>query len=335
MKGTGNEKDRARDDVLEELFRHASVRERPPVDAEQAIRASLHEDWRRITNQRRRRRYGLALAAAASVALVVIVAGPLFEGPGVKESGVRVAEVERLKGRAYLHSPGDHVPTELGATSALKTGQLVATAHRAGMAVRWRNGIALRIDQNSRVRMDTPEGILIEAGRIYIDTRSLVDSGSQLEVATPAGPVRHAGTRYMVAVQAGKTSVSVREGRVLLVDSGLAVAAGEKLVASAGSGPRREAVAVHGEAWAWADELSEPVTTDGRSVSELLAWTGRETGRTVEFGSLEAERLAQETRLVGDLAVEPTQVLALISQSTDLLVEVVDGVIKVRLDEKP
>ena len=335
MKGTDKGNDRGRDKALEELFRHATVRERPPPHAEQAVRESLREDWRRSVTRRRRRRYVLAAAAAASIALVFVIAGPLLPLRDTVEPGVRVAEVERLQGRVSLQATADASAVEVGTPSVLETGQLLSTAHRAGVAVRWHNGIELRIDQNSRVRLESPGGVAMEAGRIYIDTSEAVDGDSVLEVQTPIGPIRHHGTRYMVAVQLGTTRVSVREGSVLLVESGVTANSGERLVAREAGGPRRESVSVNGEAWAWADELAEPVSTGGRSVAELLAWAGRETARSVEFESDEAEQLAQETRLVGDVAVDPVQALVLISQSTDLVAEVVAGVIVVRLDAAP
>jgi ferric-dicitrate binding protein FerR (iron transport regulator) len=332
MKGTDNKENRAREDVLEELFRHATVREQPPTEAEQAIRESLHRQWKDMTRQRKRWKYRMAFAVAASLMLAAVAATMLFQGPGAETPAVRVAEIQLIKGTAYRRSaPGEPV-NELTGAAPLETGQEVSTAHGSGLALRWKNGITLRLDQNSRIWLDTAEQIELAAGRIYVDTGSTSDSVAALVLATPAGPVRHVGTRYMVAVNFGATSVSVREGRVLFGEAGATASAGEKLVEDAAGNQRREDIPVYGDAWLWAEGLAQPVSPEGRSVTELLDWIGRETGRAVEYASPDAARLAAETRLHGDVGLEPMQALQLISRSTDLAAELVDGKIVIRAD---
>lgn len=332
MRGTENNEERAREEVLEELFRHATARERPPADAEQVTREALHGQWQAMTRRRKRRKYAVGLAAAASLMLAAVAATLLFQGPGGTAPAVRAADVQLVKGSAYRYDAPGGQASELAAPSLLETGQEVATAYGGGLALRWVNGITLRLDQNSRIRLSSAEEIELTAGRVYVDTGNAAGSTAEFVLATPAGPVRHVGTRYMVAVNFGATSVSVREGRVLFGAGGASAVAGEKLVEDAAGEQRRESTPVYGEDWEWAESLAEPVSPEGRSVSELLDWIGRETGRAVEYASPEAKRLAEETRLHGDVGLEPMQALQLISRSTDLAVEVLDGTIVVRTD---
>jgi ferric-dicitrate binding protein FerR (iron transport regulator) len=328
MKSTDHDEAFAREEVLEELFSHATLRERPPADTERAIRETLHGQWKIMARSRNRRR-GLALAAAASVALVVVVAGFLFNGHTGPQAGLDAASVERLRGRVSLHleHDGPVIPLEPGA--ALSTAQAVSTAHGAGLALRWHNGIAVRLDQNSRVFFTSQQNMELVAGRVYVDTSGVEDDAQALWLSTPAGPVQHVGTRYMVAVHLGATSVSVREGQVRVGSDRVLASAGEKLRVNASGQQRTESIAVYGDDWQWADTLAEPVSSAGRSVAELLAWIGDETGRSVQYDSPRAERLAAETRLHGDIALEPMQTLELITKSTDLVAEVLEGTIVV------
>lgn len=329
MKGTENKQGQAGQDLLEELFRHVEAREQPPHDDEQAIRASLHEQWAEMTRYRRRRRRRLYLAAAASLAVAVIAGSILFRSPVPATPTKEVASVELLKGSVVVQDLGSEVVFNLAMLDPLKTSQRVSTPHGAGLAALWQNGIALRVDQNSRFLIVSPSEIELHSGRVYIDTDKAAMSEAPLTLSTPAGLVRHVGTRYMVAVNLGSTSVSVREGQVLLGDNGAAASGGEKLVVSSSGELRRESISVFGDTWQWTEVLAAPFAADGRTVSELLDWVGHESGRNVEYASPAAQRLADETHLHGDIALEPMKALSLLTQTTDLETDVRAGTIVV------
>lgn len=329
MKGTESKKDRAREDVLEELFQHASARERPPRETEQAIRASLHGQWKDMTQGRRRLQRRWLFAAAASILIAVFAGSAIFRSPVQVVAEIEVASVEVVRGKVSVGSTAEEDVSSLASLDLLETGQQLSTAHEAGFSAFWQNGIALRVDQNSRVRIISETEIQLASGRVYVDTSRIGSSSADLFVSTPAGPVRHVGTRYMVAVNLGSTSVSVREGQVLLGDDQNTAAAGERLVRSASGARRRETIPVFGDSWQWTEDLALPFASDGRTVAEFLAWVGHETGRTVRYASPVAESLAAETELHGDIDIEPMQALELVMQSTDLTSEVMQGTILV------
>lgn len=331
MTGTENRKDRMREQVLEDLFRQASVRERPALEDEQQIRASLREQWLDMTKGRRRRNR-LFFAAAASIAIAVFSATMSMRAPTTMEPGIEVASVEVIKGDIRVRSAADDSGSSLVAQEMLETGQEVSTAHGAGLLAFWRNGISLRIDQNSRVKVTSETELQLISGRVYIDTHGAHGPSAGLSLVTPAGLVRHVGTRYMVAVNLGSTRVSVREGQVLLGDGDEAAEGGERLVFSASGEHRREAVSTYGEDWSWAENLAQPFASDGRTVSEFLSWVGRESGRVIQYASPVAESLAGETRLRGDIDLGPMQALELVMQGTDLDSDLQDGTIVVSAD---
>lgn len=330
MKGAKNPHEQAREDVLQELFRHASPRKRPPSGGEREIRESLHAQWSAMTQRRKMKRRSL-FAAAASVAVAAIAATAILESPEAPVPGTPVAEVLLTRGHASI-SPRDGSPgNRLSAGDGLATGGEVKTAPGGGLALRWHSGITLRLDQESHARLLSPTRAELLAGRIYVDTSD--GPTAELSFKTPAGPVRHEGTRYMVGVISGTTSLSVREGRVLLGEDG--ASAGEQLIVSATGEQRREAIEPYGEQWAWTEHLVTPIETDGRTVAELLAWAGMETGRSVEYASNEARRLAEQAVMHGDIGREPKNVLKLIMETTDLKAEISDGVIVVAVGASP
>ena len=218
---------------------------------------------------------------------------------------------------------------------ALETGQQVSTAHEAGFSALWQNGVVLRVDQNSRVRLISETGIQLVSGRVYVDTSRAGSSSVGPFVSTPAGPVRHVGTRYMVAVNLGSTSVSVRAGSVLFGDDQEAASSGERLVLGASGERRREVIPIYGDHWQWTEDLVQPFDSDGRTVVEFLTWVERETGRTVHYASPVVQSLAAETRLRGEIDLGPMPALELVMQSTDLKSEVVQGTILVSQGSPP
>ena len=215
MTGTDKKIEQEREEALEELFRHAEPRKRPPPETERSIRDSLHDQWSAMTQRRKMRRRGL-FAAAATLAIAVLASGILYDRPQSPEPGHHVADVVLARGHSSLLSHAGGPGVRITANMALKTGQEIRTAPGGGLAIGWSNGIALRLDQESRVLLLDQDHTRLLSGRVYIDTSDARGTANEFRVLTPAGPVRHVGTRYMVGVLAGATSVSVRDGQVLL-----------------------------------------------------------------------------------------------------------------------
>jgi hypothetical protein len=88
---------------------------------------------------------------------------------------------------------------------------------------------------------------------------------------------------------------------------------------------------VHGAAWQWAEALAAPYASDGRSLADFLGWVGRETGHRVEYASTDAAHAAANAELRGKVEMEPMRALQSVVQTSDLLAEVDDGIITVRL----
>ena len=329
MKGTlQNEKNT---DRLAELFRHASARERPPADDELTIRQALHTQWSHMTRQRKRRKTMITLAAAASAVIAVMVG---IRMPPVSDSApslTQLAAVEKTLGMVQITSSDGSLQRPDSAT-ALMSGQQIVTSSDSRMALRWLNGESIRLDENTELILNSSDEISLQAGQIYLDTGQ-AEANRELTVSTPAGRVRHLGTRYMTTVSGDVTSVSVREGQVSVEVKGVETVAdqGVRLTVDTAGASSLGSVSSYGPMWQWTEELAPAFSSGGRSMLQFLDWVAHESGRVVEFASTEAERLARDTDLRGRIDMEPMRALEAILLTSDLVAEVDAGTIVVRL----
>jgi hypothetical protein len=64
--------------------------------------------------------------------------------------------------------------------------------------------------------------------------------------------------------------------------------------------------------------VAPPFQTDGRKVGDFLTWFAAQTGRTVVFGSTEAERVAREHVIRGSIDLPLLQELSAVLAIADL-----------------
>ena len=327
MKGTQQHKNQK--DKVAELFRHASARERPPAEDELAIRQALHAEWSGMTRQRNRRKALFTLAAAASAVLAVMIG--IRMAPEPAPSLAQLAVVEKSVGVVRVNS-SDGSFQSLDSATALVAGQQIVTRGDSRMALRWLNGESIRLDENTELTLNSAGEVTLQAGQIYLDTDQ-AGANKELYILTPAGRVRHLGTRYMTTVSGGVTSVSVREGKVSVDVRGVesVAARGDRLTVDAQGVSSRGSVSSYGPEWQWTEELAPAFSSDGRTMAQFLDWVAHESGRVVEFASSDAERLASDTQLRGRINLGPMRALEAVLQTSDLVAEVNAGTIVVRL----
>lgn len=318
-------------DVLEELFRHATARQRPPAADEKEIRDALHEQWRGMTTRRRRRGMALSLAAAASLILAVLVGYRVQQDTGPVAPPVPLATVYKVNGSVFVHSSNNTPAVRAVASGTVFSGQKIVTGLGSRLALHWQDGSSLRIDENTEVELK-PDGVVtLVSGQLYVDTGSVQLSAAPLVIMTPAGPVTHLGTQYMTRVSGEETRISVREGRAALLVDGVDIVAahGEQLVVETSGERSRRPVETWGPLWEWTQSLAPGFELDGRTLSDFLEYIGRESGRTIEYESPVAEQVAAETRLHGSVEIEPVRALDVLLQTTDLVSEIRGGAIVV------
>ncbi len=322
------------DDQLHTLFQHAGAREKPLGEVEQAARDTLHAQWHQTVARRKRRRILAGLAVAATVVIALGAVIRLTVGPPAPGAAIQLAVVDNLLGTAQVHEDGANAKSEsLGMDSRLRSRQVVETGVDSATALRWAHGQSIRLDENTRIRLDSSSGIWLDHGRIYVDTANRASGAESLTIATPAGLVRHVGTQYMTAVSLAGTTVSVRSGKVALQLSGTdhPVARGEQLTIS-GDGVRSvRQIDPWGDSWQWVESITPAFDSDGKSIADLIEWVASETGHSVEYASFDAEKQARQTVLRGRLELEPMKALTMITQTSGMEAQVSHGLIMVSL----
>jgi ferric-dicitrate binding protein FerR (iron transport regulator) len=287
----------ADDSSIETLVRLAGERDAPSAQAFDRARAAAFASWReglRATeNARSRPRRGVWWAAAAA-SLSLALGGAWYwsaSRPGI------VARVAAVSGDVRLSGARAGIPAE---DRAVLAGQTIDT--RSGRVALAFGALSLRVDRDTRLRLDAPDRVALLEGSIYVDSGG-VNAATALSIATPAGDVRHIGTQFLVNVAGRVTSVRVREGRVTLgaQGAGHAVSAGEKLEVDGARSQLVGAQVSHGAEWEWAAMITPAFDVENRPLAEFLAWLAREHGWQLSYADATQQSRAQFVRLHGSL----------------------------------
>lgn len=313
--------DTAEEATLAALLRAAGKREVPPEAFAKNLRAALHDEWQSGVEQRRLRRTRWQWGGAAAAAIAVMgVAVSLWLSAPADEAIARIVQVA-----------GDG-PLAADATNSVVAGDRLVTGEGSRLAVVFADGIAVRLDELTEVRVDRRDSLTVSRGAVYIDAGGR-GTGSALRVQTPYGSVRHLGTQYEVRLLEGSLSVSVREGRISLdrEDASLQGAAGEQLLVSSSGNVQRQPIAADAPAWDWIAGVTPSYEIDNRPLPEFLAWAGRELGREVVFATPAAEAQAGQVVLRGAVTgLTPDQAVDAVLVSTTLRAERTPGRLTIR-----
>ncbi len=332
------------DASLEALFEHASRRPLPPEEDRQTVMAAVHQEWQAVSRSRRLRRNmaGLAVAASTILAIGLLV----FQKPEISTplQPVPVAVVEKANGQVrVMNDDAGGAGVDAAVGTLLLHGQVISTGNQSGLALRLDIGIDLRIDQNSEFRLSNGRNIDLRAGRIYVDTQAgnspypVQGSGKSLVINTQRGAVTHTGTQFMVTMMASELTVSVREGRVEVSDSGrpgatpLQVSRGQLLAIAADGERELGTVEPHGENWQWAEDLGAGFVLDGRTMTDFFDWVASESGLEIRYASEEALSMSEKTVLHGKIELPATRALDVVLMSSDLSATIESGVITISL----
>jgi ferric-dicitrate binding protein FerR (iron transport regulator) len=177
------------------------------------------------------------------------------------------------------------------------------TASRASLQVS--DGTSVRIDRTSRVRFVSHSAIELLSGAAYVAT----SAGSRgLEVRTPMGAVRDAGTQFEVRLLGASLRVRVRTGRVELrrgTNVTAAAAGTEATLTTSGAAIRQ--VTPFGSEWAWTVGLAPTFSIEGRPLRVFLEHTAHEEGWTVRYSDRAAAEAAARIILHGSVDGLPAE----------------------------
>jgi len=133
--------------------------------------------------------------------------------------------------------------------------------------------------------------------------------------------VRHLGTQYQVRQTARAVDVSIREGRIEVVNvNGDAIAsAGEHLRILGDGSIERTTITSNDPRWQWASQAAPLFEIDNRTLAAFLDWVARETGRSVVYATPQARVTAEAVKLHGSIAgLDPDAALAAVLSTTEL-----------------
>lgn len=310
-----------RDELLDSLFQYASTRPRAPAKDEEAIRTATHAEWKKITGQRKRKRNLAVFGLAASLVLSVILVSFLKEQAPVDVNPEQLATVELQTGDIFVHDmQGANSTARRLANVTLHAGQVISTNTNTRLALNWKTGESIRLDENSEIALVSGSEIELLAGRIYVDTRESTQSGASFAIRTFAGFIQHLGTQYLAGINDKTVTLAVREGQVSLSAeaSDLTVNKGELASINPAGKTKVTNVETFGSLWEWTNLVTPELKLDGLSVFDFIQWAGRETGREVQFSDAAIRKLSKETRLRGSVNLAPDLALELILETSDI-----------------
>lgn len=308
---------------IETLVRLAGERDAPSAEGAARARAAAFAAWQQglvapSESPRSPTRRVAWWAAAAGV--MALASGGAWYWSASRP--VIVARVASVSGDATLSGAG--VDTPLPDSTVLAGQSIDSRSGRVALAF---GGLSLRIDRDTRLRLDSPDRVTLLAGNVYVDSGG-VNASTALSIATPAGNVSHIGTQFLVTVAGGVTRVQVREGRVTLESGKTAheVSAGERLEIEGARVQRLGAQVSHGVEWEWAAAIAPGFEVENRPLAEFLAWIAREHGWQLRYADGTEQSRAQSVRLHGSLeGLEANTMLDRVSMITGIPLALRDG----------
>jgi len=240
-----------------------------------------------------------AFAAAAGV---VLIAGGLVMfrttatvPPAPATPRAIIASVETMSGGA-IGEDGRF----LEAGAPLRAGDAMETARGATASLRW-GAATLRMDGGTRVRLDSPLGLFLDRGAVYV-----ASNGSRVVVGTPLGDVHDVGTEFEVRLDHDAMRIRVREGRIDLRRNGVShsAAAGVELAADARGNVAQRAIPRSGDEWDWIVRAAPAITLEGRTLRSVVDSVCHEKGMTAVYA-----KGVGNARLHGTVPLSPAEAL--------------------------
>jgi ferric-dicitrate binding protein FerR (iron transport regulator) len=302
---------------IEELLRQVGARDEPAADMMREVEAAVHAEWQGMLQERRRKRVYMSVGVAASAVFAIgaAVLGVRYLEPATP---IQVAQVTRIDGHLLVR-PESQAAREVAVAQTIATGETIQTDDRSRAAMRFGDGVSLRLDHDTIVKVAAADELVLTAGALYVDSQA--QHPQALTIRTDAGSVRHVGTQYQVRTHADEMEVSVREGRVEIANAAgtSSGVAGERIRVTPRGEIVRSTLPAHDPSWRWAAHTAPVFDINERTFAAFAEWVGRETGRKVVYASSDAERTAQQVTLRGSIAgLDPDTALSAVLSTTQL-----------------
>lgn len=295
-------------DGIARLIRLAGRRPAVPAERFSRVKAAVHDHW--VREVRRRRRQWVIWAGAsvaAAVSLISVMSYRIVRMDSVGPTPLQVtATVKGLIGTAWIdESLGKHGRRRriLRAHDHLAAGAEMATGEDGRLELELAGAYMLRLDNDTRIRLQGPEMFALDQGAVYVDSGRRGALSGSLMIQTRLGMIREQGTQFEVRLGGNSVRIRVREGLVVLDDGrGIhPISAASELTLDEERRARRRPVALYGPEWDWLAPITTVPDLKGLSAQGFLDWVARERGWRLSFSGEELARTASDVILEGSV----------------------------------
>jgi len=317
------------DDAVARIIRLAGHR---PV-ADDAVRArvyaAVHARWQQSVATAPTRRLMPWLAAAAALVAVAVGLTVLRSPDGVANAAV--ATLQTARGEVWIARGGSDDWRQAGAgdLGELRAGDALRTATDGRAVVLLIPGASLRLNADTRVVLNAADRIEVAEGTIYLDSGGKANGAAVTRLHTPLGEVWDVGTQFELRADPQTLRIRVREGAVQFQgdDRSVHSEAGDELLIPVRGDTVRGHIAPDDDAWGWVADLASFHAQGDYTAATLLAWIGRETGRTLRFDGPATQAHAETLLLHGAEGLSPRDTLDVVAATTDLRYALESGTI--------
>lgn len=317
----------ASDDDIAVLLQGRAKRVKPNLEASKMLEQTTREAWQlAVQQEQKRKRRALNKAAIfstmAMAASILFAVGSVMFLPQFLTQNSTTPVVAQL-----LKAQGPYSHTLLSPQAeAFIVGDTLHTAQGANLTLMLPDQTLVTLDQNSRITLTDAANIRVLAGRIYVDSP---DHNTSITVSTALGDIVDIGTQYQVTVAANNLEVAMREGITHIQLPGKTLVAkvanglGDVLTINHKQQVEASQIASNAAQWQWTHKTQPDFTLNQASVSELLTWAARITGKDIVYDSRQTQKIAEQTHLSGGqiAATAISEQLPLLLTTTNLLVQ--------------
>ena len=293
------------EEYIETLLKTAGSRPEPDAEMMESIRLATQDAWLETVNKQKRKQhitwFSWATAATFCICMLGFMATQLsFQAP---EEAAALAHVSYSKGEFEINRqihPLDR---------PIRIGDAVSTGVDSLLSLMLDDKTRLTLAPSTVIEFTALAEINLSAGRVYIDSP---DATTSIIIHTDWGSIEDIGTLYEVGVDQ-ELFVAVREGKVKLDLGDKQILAefsddvGDVIMVDRNQKITRTQIASTDEQWQWAQQAIPYLNLDGVTVSELLFWVSRVSGKKVVYENAMVERAAKNTHLHGG-QLNPSQI---------------------------
>ncbi|MGI9265191.1 MAG: FecR family protein [Gammaproteobacteria bacterium] len=305
-------------DALAVLIRAAGRREAPPHEHYDSVFAAASDA---LEEKLRQRRNKIRFAWAAGLAAVALLTSLVTRFEVTVGDSVQVAATDRVLGTVRMMGAADDRWREMQANgSVLNNGTRIRTDADSGAGLILTGGVSLRVAESTEISIESASRIHLHDGMVYVDTGHDGRTDTVTEIVTANGVARDVGTQFEVRYRNREARLRVREGLVLFQqqDNEFRGVAGEQMLISDSGISIRHAVARDSAEWRWVQAIAPAPYADEQTVSSLISWVSRETGRRIHYAQPDLGVRARSTILHGSSQrLMPMEALSVMLETTD------------------